>query len=319
MKILVVGGTGHIGSYLVPRLAREGHRVSVVARTPHPQYAEERLGWGSVEWIQADRRQEEASGAWADRMAALEADAVVDLIAYTPEQNRVMVEAFRGRISHFLHCGTIWAYGPTERAPYEEHFPRRPVTRYGIDKAQIEADLMTAWRHQGFPATVVHPGHISGRRWLPIDPQGSRHGVEVYRRLATGQVVHLPDTGLATLHHVHGDDVAQVFQRALQHPERSLGESFSAVAPYALSLVGCCRCVAALFGREPELAFTPLADLRAMVGDASWETIESHVIHSPCSSPAKGGRLLGYVPRYTTEQIYAECLEHLLESGQLAP
>ena len=317
MKVLVMGGTGHIGSYLVPRLVQEGHHVSVVARNPHPQYAEERLGWGPVEWIQADRREGESDGTWSRRMAGLEADAVVDLIAFTPEQNRVMVEAFKGRISHFLHCGTIWAYGPTERAPYEECFPRRPTTQYGIDKAQIEADLHSAWRQEGFPATVVHPGHISGRRWLPIDPQGSRHGVEVYRRLATGQVVHLPDTGLATLHHVHGDDVAQVFHRALQRPERALGESFSAVAPYALSLVGCCRCVAGLFGREPELAFVPLAELRAIVGDESCDIIESHVTHSPCSSVAKGERLLGYVPRYTTEQIYAESIEYLLESGQL--
>ena len=317
MKILVIGGTGHIGSYLVPRLIGDGHEVTVVARNPHPQYADERLSWGSVEWVEADRRQEEAAGSWSRRMEELEADAVIDLIAFTPEQNQQMVEAFEGRISHFLHCGTIWAYGPTERAPYEEHFPRRPTTQYGIDKAQIEADLQSAWRHRGFPATVVHPGHISGRRWLPIDPQGSRDGVEVYRKLATGQTVHLPDTGLATLHHVHGDDVAQVFHRALQRPERAMGESFSAVAPYALSLLGCCRCVAGLFGRVPELAYLPLSELASVVGQTSYEVIESHVIHSPCSSVAKGERLLGYVPRYTTEQIYAECLEYLLESGQL--
>ena len=318
MKVLVIGGTGHIGSYLVPRLLGDGHEVCVVARNPHPQYAEARLGWEAVEWVKADRRQEEADGSWPGRMAQLEADAVIDLIAFTPEQNRAMMEAFQGRISHLLHCGTIWAYGPTERAPYEEHFPRRPTTQYGIDKAEIEADLLAAWRHEGFPATVVHPGHISGRRWLPIDPQGSRHGTEVYGKLATGQVVHLPDTGLATLHHVHGDDVAQVFHRALQRPERSLGESFSAVAPYALSLLGCCRCVAGLFGREPELAYLPLSELRSVVGNESFDVIESHVVHSPCSSVVKGEHLLGYVPRYTTEQIYAECLEYLLETGELA-
>ncbi len=34
MRILVVGGTGHIGSYLVPRLVLSGHEVKVVARNP---------------------------------------------------------------------------------------------------------------------------------------------------------------------------------------------------------------------------------------------------------------------------------------------
>ena len=36
-----------------------------------------------------------------------------------------------------------------------------------------------------------------------------------------------------------------------------------------------------------------------------------------CASIAKAKRLLGYAPRYTTEQIYYEAIEHLLESGQL--
>lgn len=317
MKILVVGGTGHIGSYLVPRLILAGHAVTVVARNPKPQYAEERLTWGQVAWLTADRREEEASQAWARRMADIEADIVIDLICFTPKQNHLMVEAFRDRVAHFLHCGTIWAYGPTERSPYQEHYPRRPNTQYGIDKTQIEVDLVRAYREEGFPATIVHPGHISGRRWLPIDPQGSRDGVGVYGKLARGEEVPLPDLGLATLHHVHADDVAQIFQCAIQQRERALGESFSAVAPYAMSLVGCCRCVAALFGQEPNLRYVPREELRALVGDTSYEIIDSHITHSPCSSLTKPIDLLGHSPRYTTEEIYAECVEYLLESGQL--
>lgn len=318
MRVLVIGGTGHIGSYLVPRLVRAGHAVTVVARRPQPQYSDPRLGWPQVTWVTADRAAEESAGTWTARLAALEAEVVIDLICYTPQQNHAMVQAFAGRIDHFLHCGTIWAYGPTQQAPYEERFARRPVTDYGINKARIEADLYAAWTRQGFPSTVIHPGHISGRRWLPIDPQGSRDGVGVYERLAAGVPVHLPDTGLATLHHVHADDVAQLFERALQHRQAALGESFSAVAPYALSLVGCCTCVAHLFGRQPELEFVPLERLAQFVGDTSASIIYDHVRHSPCASITKGQRLLGYQPRYTTEEIYVEAIEYLRESGQLA-
>jgi nucleoside-diphosphate-sugar epimerase len=317
MKILVVGGTGHIGSYLVPRLVRAGHQVLVVARQSAPRYTDPRLCWPQVEWIAADRAAEETAGTWLERLQAIEVDAVVDLICYTQAQNRLMHQAFAGRVGHFLHCGTIWTYGPVERAPYEEHFPRRPITDYGIRKARIEADLLAAHRAEGFPATIIHPGHISGRRWLPIDPQGSRDGVGVYRKLAGRHKVQLPDMGLATLHHVHGDDVAQLFQLAIEQRERSLGESFSAVAPYAMSLLGCCRFVASLFGQEPDLEFVPLSRLVEFVGQTSHQIIHDHVVHSPCSSIAKGQRLLGYQPRYTTEQIYVECIEHLLESGQL--
>jgi nucleoside-diphosphate-sugar epimerase len=317
MRILVIGGTGHIGSYLVPRLVLAGHNVTVIARNPRPQYTDERVAWPRVIWEVADRTAEEEAGTWAGRMAALEVDAVIDLMAFRPQQNQLMMEAFAGRIEHFLHCGTIWAYGPTERAPYEEHFPRAPTTQYGVDKALIEADLHSAWCRDGFPYTVIHPGHICGRRWLPLDPQGSRNGVDVYQRLATGGTVQLPDLGLATIHHVHADDVAQLFQLSLGVRQQALGESFSAVAPYAMSLLGCCRFVASLFGRDAVIEYIPLPELRAIVGDDVFEVIDAHVQHSPCSSISKGQRLLGYQPRYTTEQIFRECVEELLETGAL--
>jgi nucleoside-diphosphate-sugar epimerase len=318
MDILVVGGTGHIGSYLVPRLIADGHRVRVIARNPHPQYAEEPLLWSEVEWIKADRRAEEAEGTWLERMRSIETDVVVDLIAFTPQENAAMVAAFRGRIDHFLHCGTIWAYGPSARTPYREEYPRRPITEYGINKAAIEADLLHAWSRERFPATIVHPGHICGRRWLPIDPQGSRNGVEVYRKLATGQPVHLPDLGLYTIHHVHADDVAQIFHRAINQRPHALGQSFSAVAPYALSLAACCQSVAQLLGRQAVLSFVPLARMIEYVDREAFAVIEAHCQHSPCSSIEKSSALLGYQPRYTTEQIYAECLAYQLESGQLS-
>jgi len=317
MKILVIGGTGHIGSYLVPRLILGGHDVQVIARNPQPQYADARLGWQQAEWILADRLAEEKNGTWAQRLRGLDVDVVMDLICYTPEQNRVMLDAFAGRIRHFLHCGTIWAYGPSPRTPYRECYPRRPITDYGRRKAQIEADLIDAYQGTGFPATIVHPGHISGRRWLPIDPQGTRNGVEIYQKLAHGDTVHLPEFGRETIHHVHGDDVAQMFELAMARREAALGESFSAVAPYAMSLTGCCAFVAALFGRTPNIAFVPMRELEGILGKTAFGATATHVEHSPCSSIAKAEELLGYRPRYTTEGIYRESIEYLLETGEL--
>lgn len=317
MRVLVIGGTGHIGSYLVPRLLEMGCDVSVVARTPEPRYADARLGWDRVRWIVADRKLEEATDAWATRMRGIDTDVVVDLMCFDPSQQETMIDAFNGRIGHFLHCGTIWAYGPTHRAPGHESDPRRPTTDYGRNKRDIETLLMDRWRSEGLPATVVHPGHISGRQWLPIDPQGSRDGTEVYRRLATGQPVVLPDLGLATLHHVHADDVAQMFTRAIEQRGRSLGESFSAVAPFAMTLHGCCHAVAALFGREPNLQYVPLDQLDQHLSATTARVVREHVTHSPCCSIEKAQRFLGYAPRYTPPQIFRECIEYLLESGQL--
>ncbi len=317
MKVLIIGGTGHIGSYLVPRLVTGGHEVAVVARRLEPQHIDARLGFGSVEWILADRGAEEADGSWAKRMAGIEADVVVDLICYSPEQNRIMVEAFEGRITHFLHCGTIWAYGPPRRVPYAESDERRPIDEYGRNKAAIEADLITRWRTDGFPATIIHPGHISGRKWLPIDPQGTRNGVGVYEKLARGEVVHLSRAGQETIHHVHADDLAQLFESAMVNRQAAVGEAFSGVAAYAMSLVGCCEFVARLFGREANLEFVSDAEMERVMGAGAWAVTKDHVDHAPCCSIEKGRKLLGYEPRFTPEQIFVEAIEYLLESGEL--
>jgi nucleoside-diphosphate-sugar epimerase len=319
MRVLIVGGTGHIGSYLVPRLVTGEHEVAVVARHAAPRHADPRLGWGPIEWIIADRGAEERDGTWARRMAGIEADVVVDLICYAAEQNRAMVEAFEGRIEQFIHCGTVWAYGPPRRVPYRESDPRRPITDYGAKKAAIEADLIGLWRTKGFPATIIHPGHISGRRWLPIDPQGTRNGVGVYEKLARGEVVHLPRAGQETIHHVHADDLGQLVEAAMVNREAAVGEAFSGVGPYAMTLAGCCEFVARLFGREPRIELASDEEMERVLGAEAWATTKDHLDHSPCCSIEKARRLLGYAPRFTTERIYAEAIEYLLESGQLAP
>jgi len=184
MRVLVIGGTGHIGSYLVPRLVMGGHEVYVVARRPRPQYADARLCWGAVKWVVADRRAEEQSGAWAERMAQMEVDVVMDLLCYTPQQNQLMYEAFRGRVEHFIHCGTVWAYGPAERVPYEESYPRRPITDYGRNKAEIEAFLLAKYRQEGFPATAYLRAQVAAHR--PAGLAGRRGGLQEARHWTGG-------------------------------------------------------------------------------------------------------------------------------------
>jgi len=99
--------------------------------------------WPSVQWIAADRQAEESDGIWFERMSKIETDAVIDLICYTPEQNQAMYRAFRGRITHFIHCVTFLSYGPPQKFPYEEHFPRKPIHTYSINKAKIDAFLLS--------------------------------------------------------------------------------------------------------------------------------------------------------------------------------
>ena len=97
---------------------------------------------------------------------------MIDMICFTLDSAQHLVEALRGRVQHFLHCGTIWVHGPSVVVPTTEDQPRRPFGDYGIQKAQIEAYLLDEARRHGFPATILHPGHIVGPGWAPLNPAG---------------------------------------------------------------------------------------------------------------------------------------------------
>ena len=55
MKIVVIGGSGHIGTYLVPRLVRAGHEVVNISRGQRSSYTEDDA-WRQVRQLTADRK-----------------------------------------------------------------------------------------------------------------------------------------------------------------------------------------------------------------------------------------------------------------------
>src|SRR5574342_831453 len=125
MRIVVIGGTGHIGTFLVPRLVACGHEVVCVSRAQREPY-QPHGAWTTVRRVLLDRTSEEAAGTFGARIADLRPDAVIDLICFTEESARQLVEALRGRVQHFVHCGTIWVHGHSVQVPTTEEQPHHP-------------------------------------------------------------------------------------------------------------------------------------------------------------------------------------------------
>lgn len=315
MRAVVIGGSGHVGTYLVPALVEAGHEVVNVSRGGRLPY-QPHAAWERVEQVRADRAAEDAAGTFGARIRDLSPDAVIDMICFRVESARQLVEALRGRVQHFLHCGTIWVHGPSVEVPTEETAPRRPFGDYGIRKAAIEELLLAEARRNGFPATVLHPGHIVGPGWAPLNPAGN-FNPGVFSDLASGREVALPDLGLETVHHVHAADVAQAFLKAMANRSTAAGESFHVVSPAALTLRGYAGRVAAWFGRDANLRFLPWEEWRKTAGEADAEATWDHIAHSPNCSIAKAVRLLDYRPRYTSLEAVREALDWLIAAGRV--
>lgn len=316
MRVVVIGGSGHIGTYLVPRLALLGYDVVSVSRQQREPY-QAHGAWQRVRQVTLDRAEAEKAGAFGAQIAALEPDIVVDLICFTPESNRQLVEALRGKVQHFLHCGTIWVHGHSTEVPTSEAAARRPFGDYGVAKAAIERDLWREARQHGFPATVLHPGHIVGPGWEPLNPTGN-FNPEVFATLAKGDELALPNFGLETVHHVHADDVAQGFERAMTHWQAAVGESFHLVSPAAVTLRGYAEAVAGWFGHDARLAFLPFESWRETVSKEDAQATWEHIARSPNCSIDKARGLLGYTPRYSSLEAVRESLTMLIERGTVA-
>jgi nucleoside-diphosphate-sugar epimerase len=315
MRVVVVGATGHIGSYLVSALVGDGHDVVAVSRGVREPYRTDDA-WRSVRRVTADRDAEDAAGTFAGRLVDLRADAIIDLMCFTPQSAQQLVDAFGADGPVLLHCGTIWVHGPAVEVPVTEESARTPFGDYGTAKAAIEELLLNATRSGGLRATVLHPGHISGPGWPIINPAANLDP-EVWRALAVGETVSLPNFGLETLHHVHASDVALAFSLALARFDQAVGESFHVTSEAAVTLRGFAVAAAGWFGREARLSFLPWEDYRTSVkpehAQATWE----HISRSPSMSIAKARHRLGYEPRHTSLQTAADSLRWLAQHDQV--
>jgi nucleoside-diphosphate-sugar epimerase len=315
MRVTVIGGTGHVGGYLVPRLVAAGHDVTVVTRGKSAPYREHGA-WRRVGMVVADREAEEGAGTFGARIAGLDPDVVIDMICFTEESARHLVEAVRGRVGHLLHCGTIWVHGPSLEVPTTEAAPRRPFGGYGIRKAAIERYLLDQAHRHGLPVTLIHPGHITGPGWVPVNPAANLDPA-VFQRLLDGAEVALPNLGLETLQHVHADDVAALFTAAMESRSAAVGESFHSVAATTLTLRGYAEAVASWYGRDADLTFQPYDRWRENVPEQHATATWDHLAHSPHCSMAKAERLLGYRPRHGALEAIQPAVEWLVARGQL--
>ena len=314
-RIVIIGGSGHVGTYLVPALVERGHEVVNVCRgtavpyRPHP-------AWNAIEQILVDRRAEEAKGTFGSRIAGLNADIVIDMISFELEGTRQLVQALHGRVGHYLFCSSIWVYGHAVSVPLTEIDQPNAIDTYGSNKAKIEAWLLHQARRNAFPATSFRPGHIVGEGWVPINPQGN-FNPGVYSLIARGEELVLPNLGLEMLHHVHADDVAQWIICAIEHRAASIGEVFNTVSSQALTLRGYAESMYRWFEREPRLSFAPFDQWKLGLEKKDAETSWGHIMRSSCVSIEKSRERLGYNPRFSSLEAIKQSVAALIASGRI--
>ena len=317
MKIVVIGGTGHVGTYMVPRLVEANHRVTVVSRG-HREAYRQNPAWKMVETVLIDKEKEEAAGTFGKKILELKPDIVIDMICFTPESARLLVDALRGKVRHMLFCGTIWIHGHSITVPTMEDQWINPFGEYGVQKAAMTDYLLKEARLNHLPITIIHPGHIVGQGWNPINPLGN-FNPSIFTALARGNTVHFPTLGLETVHHVHADDVARLFVESISNWNAVVGEDFHAVSEAAVTLRGYAETVALWFNKKADLRFCAGEEWKEGLSEQDIEYTWEHIKHSPSCSMEKARKYLGFRPRYTSFEAVYESLMWLIDNNVVKP
>jgi nucleoside-diphosphate-sugar epimerase len=257
LRVLFIGGTGVISS-ACSRLALDSgielfalNRGTSTTRALPPQ----------VRTIQADIREPRSV---RERIKDLDFDSVVDWVAFTPDHIRTDIDLFGGRTGQYVFISSASAYQtPPARQPVTESTPlRNPFWRYSRDKIACEDLLITAYREQAFPATIVRPSHTYDPTLVPFDG-----GWTVLGRMLAGKpvIVHGDGTSLWTM--THHEDFARAFVPLLGHP-RTLGEAFHITSDDVLTWNQIARTLAAGLGVPARIVHVPSDAIAA--ADPEW-------------------------------------------------
>jgi nucleoside-diphosphate-sugar epimerase len=269
---LFLGGTGNISTACVDRAVEDGHEVTVLNRGRSASRVRSR-----VDVVTGDR----GDGSFLRQVAgAARFDAVVDFIAFRPEQVEVAIEAFAGRVGQYVFISSTSAYEkPVVRHVITEETPlRNPFWDYARQKIACEERLWRARRESGFPVTVVRPSYTYGETWIPSGFGGQDYTVVGRMRRGLPIVCHGDGTSLWVM--TAASDFA-VGLLGLLGREGALGEAFHVTSDEVLTWQAIYRTIAEAAGAELEMVYAPSALIAALyperggslLGDKAWSVV----------------------------------------------
>ena len=295
-KIIVFGGTGWVGHYIVLDLAAHGHEVVVASRGQREEnYAVNPVG---VRRIVVDKSSEEQM----QKLFEEKFDIVIDTVP-TPE-SIALVFKYAGKLRHYLHCSSTGGYTPLPFIPCDETARFHGEAGKGwSNKAVCDAEVMRLFNVYGFPATVIRPCYITGGGdKLPIDNLGGRRE-EFIPEVLEEKVLEVADNGLALLQPIHVEDLARSFRLAIEN-RASIGERYNICLDHALAVKDYLALTAEALGKRCNLEFVPLEELlvRHPENPRGLNFFAKHM----CFSIEKARREIGYVPEHSVEETIVE-------------
>jgi nucleoside-diphosphate-sugar epimerase len=307
MRVVVIGGTGHIGCFLTPLLAGAGHEVVVITsgRTPVPQTPD----WKSVRMVKALYQRDDAG--WKGVLAGLKAEVVIDIIG---EDLVGLYHATKKDCRHLIACGSVWMFGDprTVPTPPETQGPCRfdGYTQRYAEILQVKKQAAA----DGTAFTAIMPPNICGPGKIPLDTMGDRD-IKIHRALSRGEEVVLPSPGSVLIGPCDAEDIARAFALAAARRDSAGGEIFNVGSAYALTAKRLAEAFGKIYGVNIPVRWV---DWQEYITKVSPDLgCHYHFMVNMCPDIQKTAARLGYEPKYTPEQTMARGVNWMRENRLL--
>lgn len=239
MRMLFLGGTGIISTACTQLAVARGHEVFVLNRG-HRELPE------GAHSLVADLHDEAAVKALVARRSW---DAVVDFVAFTPQDIERDLRLFQGHVGQFVFISSASAYQrPVRNYLVTESTPLvNPHWDYSRAKIACEERLMAAHRETAFPVTIVRPSLTYGDTQIPLAINSWQRSFTVVDRMRKGLPVIVPGDGTSLWTITHNSDFAKGLVGLLGHAQ-AIGHAFHITSDEVLSWNQCYQAVAEAAG-----------------------------------------------------------------------
>ena len=297
MKILFIGGTGLISSACSDLVLERGHELYLLNRSASARYPAPK----GATILQANIH---ADGAHLSALlAGHRFDAVVDFIAFTPQDIERDISLFRGITDQFVFISSASAYQKpvrnyliTEETPLEN-----PFWEYSRNKIASENLLMKAYRDDGFPVTIIRPSHTYGPSQIPFCYGSWMHPWTVIDRMKRGRKVIIPGDGTSLWVLTWNADFAKGLV-GLLGKKNAIGEAFQITSDQVLSWNQIHLEAYQAIGQMPNVVHIP-SDFIALFDE---DALGSLIGDKSNSVVFDNSKIKRFVPDYQCEVNWAE-------------
>ena len=307
-KALFIGGTGTISTAIVRRLADLGDwDVYVLNRGNRTEVIPE-----GVNLIKADINDE------ADVLSKIGDtvfDCVCEFIGFTVPQVERDYRLFKGRTKQYIYISSVSAYHkPASSYVITEGTTlANPHWQYSRDKIACEEFLMTKYKEENFPVTIVRPSHTYDERNVPLGVHGKKGFYQVIKRILEEKPVIIQGDGSSLWTVTWNGDFAVGYIGLMGNPH-AIGEAFHITSDETLTWDQIYKTIADTLGK-PLHAYHVSSEFLSAAGDKYGFDFEGSLTGDKSVSVVfDNSKLKRAVPSMATNTCFAQGVKIALDN-----